>query len=157
MHPFAHLLVGALIGAAARTPAGALAGGIFSHYALDVIPHTEEETFTGPEVERARTGLRLGPGLVEAGLEAVLGVLAVGWLLSRCREMDPWSVGLGALGGLLPDLVDAPIKMFLGTGLVHPSRLHWTVTRRYAVWGILTQVAVAGGTAMLLWRVGGCG
>jgi hypothetical protein len=174
VHPFAHLLVGAAVGAFSRSPATSLLGGIVSHLALDTVPHTEEETFTrgrrpgvrlreaqagAPRPSRRRRGRRrrLTPGLMLAGLELVLGSLIVAWLISRCGGLGPWSVGLGALGGIVPDLVDAPMHMFFGVRLMHISQLHWTVTRRYALWGIATQIAAAGAAAAVLWRLGGCG
>jgi hypothetical protein len=166
VHPLAHLLVGALVGAVAPHPGASLLGGIASHLALDFVPHTEEETFTrgrrrGFRLQIAhenggRRHLRLTPGLILAGCELVAGVLIVVWLITRCHGLGPWSVGLGALGGILPDLVDAPAHLLLRVRLMHIPKMHWTVTRRYALWGILTQVAAAGVAAALLWKLGGC-
>jgi hypothetical protein len=39
---------------------------------------------------------------------------------------------------------------------MHVSRLHFTVTRRFAIVGILTQIVFAGTAALILWRLGGC-
>ena len=142
-------------------------GGIVSHVVLDAVPHTEEETFTRGrrrgyrliimEDGVHRRHLRLTPGLIVAVVELIAGILIIAWLTTRCHGLSLWSVGLGAFGGILPDLVDAPAHLLFRVRLLHVSRLHWTVTRRYAAWGILTQVAVAGAAAALLWRIGGCG
>ena len=167
MHPLAHLLVGAVVGAVAPHPAASLLGGIVSHVALDAVPHTEEETFTrgrrrGFRLSVVEDGahhrrLRLTPGLMMAGFELIAGILIIAWLITRCHGLSPWAVGLGALGGILPDLVDAPAHLLFRIRLMHVSKLHWTVTRRYALWGVLTQVAAAGAAAAFLRRIGGCG
>ncbi len=166
MHPLAHLLVGAFVGAVAPHPAVSLLGGIVSHVVLDATPHTEEETFTHgrrrgfrlpiAQEDGRRRHLRLTPGLLLAGFELLAGILILAWLLTRCHRLSPWPVGLGALGGILPDLVDALAKVLFGVRLMHIPKLHWTVTRRYALLGILTQVVLAGAAAALLWRIGGC-
>jgi hypothetical protein len=167
VHPLAHLLVGALVGAVAPHPAASLLGGIASHVALDAVPHTEEETFTrgrrrGYRLSVAEDGahhrrLKLTPGLIVAAVELIAGILIIAWLITRCHGLSPWAVGLGALGGVLPDLVDAPAHLLFRIRLMHVSKLHWTVPRRYALWGILTQVIAAGAAVAFLRRIGGCG
>ena len=167
MHPLAHLLVGAVVGAVAPHPAASLLGGIASHVVLDAVPHTEEETFTrgrrrGYRLDvvqdsARRRHLKVTPGLIMAAFELLAGILIIAWLVTRCDGLSPWAVGLGALGGILPDLVDAPAHLLFRIRLMHVSKLHWTVTRRYALWGVLTQVAAAGAAALFLPRIGGCG
>lgn len=88
--------------------------------------------------------------LVLAGFELLGGILILAWLLTRCHRLSPWSIGLGAPGGILPDLVDASANVLFGVTLMHIPKLHWTVTRRYALLGILTQVVVAGAAAAIL-------
>jgi hypothetical protein len=97
------------------------------------------------------------PDLVEAGFELLAGIAILMWYLTRCPGVRPLEVGLGALSGILPDLVDVPLKMLFGFAVLHVPALHWTVTRRNALWGILTQIAVAGGAMALLWVLGSCG
>lgn len=167
MHPLAHLLLGAVVGAIVPPPAASLLGGIASHFVLDAVPHTEEETFTrcrrrGFRLQIAhedgrRRHLRLTPGLIVAAVELIAGILIIAWLITRCHGLSPWAVGLGALGGILPDLVDAPVHLLFRIRLMHISKLHWTVTRRYALLGILTQVIAAGAAVAFLWRIGRCG
>ena len=142
-------------------------GGIVSHVLLDAVPHTEEETFTRGrrrgyrlvivEDRAHHRRLRLTPGLIVAGFELLAGILIIALLMTGCHWHSPWSVGLGTFGGILPDLVDAPAHLLFRIRLMHVSKLHWTVTRRYALLGILTQVVLAGAAAALLWRIGGCG
>lgn len=151
MHPLAHMLTGAVIGEVAPSPTTAFFGGLLSHFVLDAIPHAEGETFK----EQPSSGF--GAEFIEAGLEFFAGVLIVGWVASTCHAVKPLSVGLGTLAALLPDFIDLPLKMFFGITILHARGLHWTVKRRNAIWGILTQVAVAGGAAAYLWRASGCG
>lgn len=151
MHPVAHMLVGACVGQLASSPQGAVLGGLLSHFVLDAIPHTEGETFA----EGPRPGF--GLDLVEAGLEFLVGVAMLGWVLSNCTATRTGPMLLGTLAALIPDAIDTPMMMFFGKTVVHPAALHWTVRRRHAFWGILTQVLVAAGAAALLWRWAGCG
>ncbi len=151
MHPFAHVLVGALIGQVTHHPAAAVLGGLASHAVLDALPHTEGATF------RDRPGPNRFPELVEAGVEAVAGLAAVAWVVRTCPEAHALSVAAGVLGALGPDLIDQPLLMFSRVPVLHIPSLHWTVGRRHAVWGILTQVTLAGFAGLVLWRAAGCG
>ncbi len=163
MHPLAHILVGALIGQMAPHPGSAVLGGLVSHAVLDALPHTEGKTFRGrpevtrPEVTRSRPALRIPPDLVEAGFEAAAGLAAVTWVVRVCPGAHALTVAAGVVGGLGPDLIDLPLLTFFGATVLHIPSLHWTVPRRHAAWGILTQVVVAAAAAVALWRVAGCG
>lgn len=151
MHPLAHILTGALIGQVAPTPAASFLGGVASHFLLDVIPHAEGDTF--------RQDPKAGPGveLIEAAVELAVGVGAVAWLAGQCTSARVLSLGLGILGGLLPDLIDFPLDTFWGVTILHRRRWHWTVQRRHAALGILTQVVMIGVAAGGLWLTAGCG
>ena len=149
MHPLAHMLAGALIGQLAPTPAVALAGGVVSHFVLDGIPHTEGNTFRPRPPHTRRV---IGVDLIEPGLEFVVGIAIVVWLTSTCHALHTQAVGLGVFGALLPDFIDVPLGLFWQVSLLHAPRLHSTVKRRHAVWGILTQLAVIVAAASYLWR-----
>ncbi|MDR7522658.1 MAG: hypothetical protein QN168_09370 [Armatimonadota bacterium] len=150
MHPLAHILTGALVGQTGPSPAAAALGGLLSHLALDAIPHTDAETFG----TASRRGLR--PDLIEAGLELLVGTAVLVWLVVACPGAQALRVGLGALGGLAPDLIALLTLRFVGADMAHPPRLHWAVARRRWVWGVLTQAIVAAAAGLLLWRASGC-
>jgi hypothetical protein len=77
----------------------ALGLGVISHHLLDLIPHTDAETFW-PE-GRARVPLR---GILIVALETLLGLaLTVTFFLAHYTTL-PFVAG--ALGGVLPDLCD---------------------------------------------------
>ncbi len=154
MHPLAHILAGALIGQLAPTPAVALAGGVLSHFVLDGIPHTEGKTFR-PRAPQARGSV--GVDLIEAGLEFIVGIAIVVWLTSTCHALNNRAIGLGVFGALLPDFIDLPLVLVWKVNLLHTPRLHWTVERRHAIWGILTQLAMIGFAGGWLWLTGACG
>ncbi len=154
MHPLAHILAGALIGQLAPTPAVALAGSVVSHFVLDGIPHTEGKTFR-PRPPHAR-GV-VGVDLIEAGLEFIVGIAIIVWLTSTCPALHNRTIGIGVFGALLPDFIDLPLGLIWQVSLLHNRRLHWTVGRRHAVWGILTQLAVIGFAGGWLWLNGKCG
>ena len=146
MHPLAHMLTGALIGQVAPSPIAAGLGGLLSHGVLDSIPHAEGETFGIRETSLVR------PDLVEAGIETIIGAVLLWQIGSRCAAARAEQLAVGAVAALVPDLVDIPLKQFLGVMILHVHRLHWTVRRKHAAWGILTQVVTVGGATLLLWR-----
>lgn len=146
MHPLAHMMTGAVIGQTAHTPAAAFLAALFSHYILDIIPHTEAATFRPP------SGSLQAMEIVEAGAEVLTGTLIIGWLAAHCVASKSLLVAVGTLAGLLPDLIDLPLNMLAGISPMHVPGLHWTVRRQHFVWGILSQVAVAGVATLLLWR-----
>jgi hypothetical protein len=150
MHPLAHMLTGALIGQVAPTPLVGWGGGLASHYLLDAVPHTEAETFDGCSASVRRVAL------VEAAMEVIVGGAFLLWLVARCPGARPAAIGLGVLGALLPDLVDVPLRYVLDISPLHAATPHRTAPRAQLLWGIAAQVAVAGGTALALWRVGRC-
>ncbi len=145
------MLAGALVGQLSPSALVAFAGGFASHLALDAVPHTEGETLG------VAGGGFLRANVLEAGLELAAGVVILGWLVVRCPEADGVLIAVGALAGLVPDLVDQPSERMLGKTFLHPRRLHWTVGHQHWVWGVLTQVAVIGLALWGLWRLAGCG
>lgn len=152
MHPLAHMMAGALIGQLSGNPAVAVGGGLLSHFVLDVVPHTEGRTFRS---EPRQSASLFTPELMEAGVEFVFGAIIIAWI-ARCAAADARLIALGALGALLPDLIDQPLDRLLGITLLHVRQLHWTVARRHALWGILTQLAVAGAAGFTLWAAARC-
>lgn len=151
MHPLAHTLTGALVGQAASSPTLALIGGIASHVLLDRIPHAEGETFTGKRTSA------FGVDLIEAAAELVVGLAAVWWVAGTCSSAQVTSLAFGVLGGLLPDLVDLPLRALARVIVLHKRSWHRTVPREQAPLGIFTQVAtvIVAGTG--LWFLAGCG
>lgn len=119
---------------------------------LDAIPHTEGGTFRAETPKRASL---FSPELIEAGLEFACGVLIIA-LIARCPAADGRLIALGTLAALLPDMIDQPHDRLLGVNLLHVRQFHWTAPRRHAVWGILTQVTVAGTGVLALLKLVGC-
>jgi hypothetical protein len=130
MNPLVHMLAGAALGQASPGGPWALAGGVLSHELLDAIPHAEGETF----------GLRgislLRVDVLEAGAEVIIGAALLWRLTLVCSGARADLVALGALGGLLPDLVDIPLQAVWGKMILHVRRLHWTVGRQHAALGV---------------------
>jgi membrane-bound metal-dependent hydrolase YbcI (DUF457 family) len=100
-----HLFVGGAIGLAAATlfPSPwsvplALVIGVASHHALDFLPHTDAATFW-PDSRRVPA---IGVAIV--AVEVLLGLLITSTLL--VAQHPSWAFAAGALGGVLPDLLD---------------------------------------------------
>lgn len=167
MHPLAHALTGALIGHLAPSPALGLLGGTASHVLLDLVPHTEWRTFGGPpggqdgQIADGWTGAgerqHLGVEHLEAAAELCLAVLALWWLGGRCGSARLPHLLLGALGGVLPDLIDVPVQILLGwRPLLHVKALHRTARRDQALMGLLTQIVTIAAAGIGLWLTSGC-
>ena len=100
-----HLLIGGAIGVVASTliPSPwavpvALGLGVLSHHLLDLLPHTDAATFW-PEQDNIP-----GTALVIVTLEVLAGLTLTGTLL--VAQHTTWAFAAGALGGILPDLLD---------------------------------------------------
>jgi hypothetical protein len=145
MNPLVHMLAGAALGQASPGGSWALLGGVLSHEILDAIPHAEGETFG----LRGTSLLRID--VLEAGAEVLVGAALLWRLTVTCSGTRADLIALGALGGLLPDLVDIPLQAAWGKMILHVRRLHWTVGRQHAVLGVLTQIVTGGVAGALLW------
>jgi hypothetical protein len=118
-----HALAGAFASRFARGPSGALAAGVFSHLALDRIPHTD---------------YRLGNR--KALLADLAAATLVGAVLARRHRL----AAAGAFGGVLPDLL---MVAELRTGLRVTLRLHHanhTSIEPPVAIGVLTQLVTVG-------------
>ena len=151
MNPLAHALTGAFIGQAAGSPLSAFLGGLASHVVLDAIPHAEGDTF------RKIPSTAFGVEHVEAAIELGLAAIGLWWVATRCPSAQPVALTLGALGGLLPDLIDQPLLMLRGRLLLHRKAWHRTLPREGAAVGVLTQLALVLLGGLGLWLLAGCG
>jgi len=134
-----HALVGAALGRAAPGMGSAFLLGVASHYLLDAIPHDDYS----PEGSGGRVAL-----LIDAVLAGRLIIDGKGSL----REVA------GALGGITPDLIhQLHVRLAEGSrgrsvtalherwhGFIHAPR------PPRPPWGLLTQVAAAGGGLLAL-------
>lgn len=154
-----HLLVGGAIGAAAATQLPptlavpvALGLGILSHHLLDLIPHTDAATFWPGPAHRLPWSVSL---LV--ALEILLGLSLTGFFYFSLHTTLAFVAG--ALGGILPDLLDeVPLwqhhfrRTTLGS-LWHRwhTRLHCADMANSWLTGIVIDaLVVAGGVWLLL-------
>jgi hypothetical protein len=101
-----HLLIGGAVGVGASLllPAPlavpvALGAGVLSHHLLDFIPHTDGATFC-PDAQRPVPGLIAG----FVTIEILIGLALTGVLYFSYHTKLAFVAG--ALGGILPDLLD---------------------------------------------------
>jgi hypothetical protein len=101
-----HLLIGGAVGVALSLKVApglaaplALGCGVLSHHLLDLIPHTDAETFW-PEGQAPVPR----KGLVIVVLETLLGLVVTATLFVEQHRTLPFLAG--AVGGMLPDLLD---------------------------------------------------
>ncbi|MBS2966123.1 metal-dependent hydrolase [Actinocrinis puniceicyclus] len=95
-----HVLSGALLGAAVRSPAAALPLGVASHFALDALPHW------GQWLSRAHF-LRV------ATADGLTGLAVMGAAAALTPPERRAGVVAGMVGAALPDL-DKPTRVFFG-------------------------------------------
>lgn len=101
-----HSLTGAFLASQIPNPVFYVPGAIAAHYLEDWIPHWD-----------FGTGLSTGKRSIKAALffEVLELVVAFGllyWFFQAGHDQLQWHIWLGAVAGILPDLVDAP-KNFL--------------------------------------------
>jgi hypothetical protein len=104
-----HVLAGAVIAEKTKTPVGAFAAGVLSHFVLDSIPHV------GNISDRTYTRLAVADGLV--GLATMITLIAREPVETRKKKTA------GMLGACLPD-IDKPGEMFVGSTLT-PKPVRW--------------------------------
>lgn len=156
-----HAIVGAALGAATQNPALGFFSGFLSHHILDSIPHFDQGSF-----RTIRSGAPyLGRERISEGADNVWtrrdwNVLFADWLLAAIVfgfifYYTPFSfwlfIATGALGGLMPDIVDSSplwskklrVRMkSVSTYHRFHTFFHWTVAYKEIFWGIITQLLV---------------
>jgi hypothetical protein len=155
-----HLLIGGAVGVGASfllpgplaIPV-ALGAGILSHHLLDFIPHTDGATFC-PDPHRPV------PGLIALVVfcEILIGLTVTGALYFS--QPTKLTFAVGALAGILPDLLDeVPLwqHRFRRTAvgrLWHGWHLRWHCSSMADSWvaGIAVDVGVIMTGLWLLWR-----
>jgi hypothetical protein len=148
-----HMLVGATIGAAAakrpRWILPALVAALASHYALDVVPHTDTHTlfgapggYTAGEVGWAVVDVLIGAAIVAALARRSLwpGVLIAAAMLGILPDVDNVP-GVGARLRMLPSLSPAIVW--------HHAIQH---TPASLPLGLGTQAFAVAGALWVLWR-----
>ncbi len=124
MMVWVHAAVGALVGAHAKTPSGAVAGGIVSHLACDLVPHKD----------------------YSLAVEAPLALAMFLYLAKRYGIYSPQT--LGALGAVLPDAENALAVLGIVPAAAtlfptHNDTRPWFVGHGRKVQSPLPQVALA--------------
>ncbi|MDP3947389.1 MAG: hypothetical protein Q8Q41_01705, partial [bacterium] len=163
-----HAIVGAAVGVAAGNPYYGFLGGIASHHVLDAIPHFDQGTFRikkegarylGKTAEYSERHFAASDWAILFADWAVSVLIfnALVWFLPLEYFLPMFA---GALGGLLPDIVDssplwskklrAKSRVLAAYHKFH-AFFHWTVAWSRLWLGLGTQVlAVAVAMAYLL-------
>jgi hypothetical protein len=154
-----HSLAGAALGIAAGNPYAGFLLGVASHHLLDAMPHFDPGSF---RVKRTLPNY-MGPPAVpvpfiptQRDWAIILSDLSIAsaffaYIFLSSPSLDWLSLLCGALGGVLPDIVDSnPLwskqlrersKMVARYHTLH-AYFHWTVTMERILLGLATQAAV---------------
>jgi hypothetical protein len=147
VRPLPHILAGALVGRLIPHPTIALLGGMVTHAVLDAVPHTDGDTFQ--PLSRRDVIIDLGTAMIEV----VAGLGAVACIMRGYVPGGALAVWAGALGGLLPDIIDFPLERLTRRQVLHIARFHAAVPRERAAAGVLTQVVVVALAGGILWAI----
>ncbi|OGY27522.1 MAG: hypothetical protein A3F33_00990 [Candidatus Woykebacteria bacterium RIFCSPHIGHO2_12_FULL_43_10] len=136
-----HLLVGATVGSLSANPLLAFLAGIASHFIMDLIPHWEWKPSNPMYVFLAFFDFFFGA--------ALLFVLTI-------NSSDPFLVWAGAMGGVFPDILQAPYYLLhRKVKVLEPLRSFHGSIQRYKVpiyAGVLTQIVTLIITSWFLTR-----
>ncbi|MBI2035226.1 MAG: hypothetical protein HYT12_00910 [Candidatus Liptonbacteria bacterium] len=156
-----HAIVGTAIGAALQDPSLGFLGGFLSHHILDGMPHFDQGSFYTIKSGAPYLGQKRIPEEMNGGwIKRDWNMLFADWFLSGIAfvaifyysPLNFWvPLAGGALGGLMPDIIDssplwskglrAKIKSIAAYHKFH-TFFHWTVTYKEMLWGVATQLAV---------------
>ena len=92
-----HATTGALLATVMPNPAAAVLAGIASHYILDAIPHGD--SLTSGWLSSPRRIVRV------ESLDLGTAVFVSWWVIAHHPHSLAWSMALGAIGGVLPDML----------------------------------------------------
>lgn len=156
-----HAIVGAAIGVAAGDPLWGFFGGVASHHVLDAIPHFDQGSFAIARESAPYLGKR-SECAEQDFTNRDWAILFADWAVSALLfGVLLWFVPFehlpllfsGALGGLLPDIVDSsPLwskKLRVKSRIVAAYHkfhdfFHWTVVLPRLWLGLATQVLIVG-------------
>ncbi len=149
-----HVLVGAAIGVSTSNPVLAFAGGLASHFLMDIVPHFDPGTFHHGEKPPIKIDNRdLSIGVIDSALAFFLLL----WLAGSA-PIVAWAPALGILGGVLPDVVGLSPLAFPKIYNVRGLHQYFKFTAKYhstvkpdQIWlGVLTQIIVSAGALWIL-------
>lgn len=149
-----HVLVGAAIGVSTSNPVLAFAGGLVSHFLMDIMPHFDPGTFHKGEKPPLKIDSR---DLTIGVLDSALAFFLILWL-AGAAPIVALAPAMGILGGVLPDVVGlSPLafpKVYNLPGLHQyfkfTEKYHFTVKPSQIWLGILTQIIVSAGALWIL-------
>jgi len=136
-----HIIVGSAIGYSTEKSPIAFAGGLVSHHLLDSVPHLDPGAFSKNEGDVFKPA-----SLLFIAVDLTIGTIAFYyiWKFSGFNVSVFW----GALGAVLPDVVDngpwraiRKLPIFKQYHQLHHS-LHSTVTKKNWLLGVITQVII---------------
>lgn len=116
-----HAAIGALIGEQLPThPYLAFALGAISHFLVDIIPHGDTQLYkdyvAGKKVRRS---------IAYTIIDAILAIFLVLFFFNTIQSGAKFSVTMGIIGSVFPDLVVAVYEVFRIKGLKWFHRLHF--------------------------------
>lgn len=138
-----HLLFGALIGKFVSSPVLAIILAFFSHYFLDMLPHTE---YSIKNIEKKQWKKSAGD-FIKLFLDFDLGLLAI-FLFTNASPGRLQIILLAAFSAILPDILSV-LGGFWKTKILdkyiklHQNTIHFLKHKKISLfWRLLTQATV---------------
>lgn len=153
-----HAIVGAALGSATGSPYAGFLLSAASHHVLDAIPHFDQGSFYSRRTQPNYIGALAEDIVFKFSRRdwimlfidwAVAGILFLA-ILAASPSLDFRIAIAGAIGGLLPDIIDSsPLwskRLREKASLISSYHsfhkfFHWTVPQNQIVLGVVTQVA----------------
>ena len=98
-------MTGLVIGTLSPNPMVAFAGGLISHLITDAIPHLDARSFRAKSTRK-----EIWPSDVVIGV--IDGAIATALFVYMARHGATPTVLMGAIGGVFPDIMEAPFFLF---------------------------------------------
>ena len=145
-----HVLTGGALGTMVSSPLLALLGGIVLHHVLDMVPHLDPGYYF-PDLKKWKDKNLIIAVVVDLAIGT--GVILALWHFQNLPNTVLW----GALGSMLPDLIDnhpwsqatRRLPLLKQYHWFH-HYFHWTATQKQVALGIATQVILIAISVIIL-------
>lgn len=125
-----HAIIGAAIAQSFHSPILGFLAAFASHFALDAIPHWHYKIFSrkvdhkNPLNNRVSFGREMIIDALRVSFDGIMGLGLAIYILQPAHAPWEWNIIIGALGGMLPDVLQVAYWLIRREPLVSLQRFH---------------------------------